>query len=78
MTPPKNTAFAYQEVYHYLVGLIEAANGTTEQKLPSLRQLALRLGVSVSTTKYAYALLVGHSASVAGGQYLRCRNVPWR
>jgi len=55
-TPPKD-AFAYQEVYHYLLGLIEAASGTTEQKLPSLRQLALRLGVSVSTTKYAYALL---------------------
>jgi DNA-binding transcriptional MocR family regulator len=57
LTPPKDTAFAYQEVYHYLVGLIEAASGMGEQKLPSLRQLALRLGVSVSTTKYAYALL---------------------
>lgn len=57
MTPPNDTAFAYQAVYHYLIGLIEAATGTTEQKLPSLRQLALRLGVSVSTTKYAYALL---------------------
>ncbi len=57
MTPPKDTAFAYQAVYHYLIGLIEAARGMDEQKLPSLRQLALRLGVSVSTTKYAYALL---------------------
>lgn len=57
MTTPPKDAFAYQEVYHYLLGLIEAASGTTEQKLPSLRQLALRLGVSVSTTKYAYALL---------------------
>lgn len=57
MTVRKDASFAYQEVYHYLVGLIDAASGTTEQKLPSLRQLALRLGVSVSTTKYAYALL---------------------
>ncbi|VVM84938.1 PLP-dependent aminotransferase family protein [Pseudomonas fluorescens] len=57
MTVRKDASFAYQTVYHYLLGLIEAASGTTEQKLPSLRQLALRLGVSVSTTKYAYALL---------------------
>ena len=57
MTVRKDASFAYQAVYHYIVGLIEAASGTTEQKLPSLRQLALRLGVSVSTTKYAYALL---------------------
>jgi DNA-binding transcriptional MocR family regulator len=57
LTPPKDPAFAYQAVYHYLLGLIEAASGMGEQKLPSLRQLALRLGVSVSTTKYAYALL---------------------
>jgi DNA-binding transcriptional MocR family regulator len=57
LTVRKDASFAYQTVYHYLLGLIEAASGTTEQKLPSLRQLALRLGVSVSTTKYAYALL---------------------
>jgi DNA-binding transcriptional MocR family regulator len=57
LTVRKDASFAYQAVYHYLLGLIEAARGTTEQKLPSLRQLALRLGVSVSTTKYAYALL---------------------
>ena len=57
MNPNKDSTFAYQAVYHYLLGLIEAASGMGEQKLPSLRQLALRLGVSVSTTKYAYALL---------------------
>ncbi|MFJ4246621.1 PLP-dependent aminotransferase family protein [Pseudomonas sp. NPDC089741] len=57
MTGHRDTSFAYQAVYHYLIGLIEAASGAGEQKLPSLRQLALRLGVSVSTTKYAYALL---------------------
>ncbi len=57
MPAPKDTAFAYQTAYHYLLGLVEAASGMGEHKLPSLRQLALRLGVSVSTTKYAYALL---------------------
>ncbi len=49
--------FAYQAVYRYLIELIEACPADGERKLPSLRQLALRLGVSVSTTKYAYALL---------------------
>jgi DNA-binding transcriptional MocR family regulator len=57
LTKHTDTSFAYQAVYHYLVGLIDAARGESEQKLPSLRELALRLGVSVSTTKYAYALL---------------------
>jgi len=57
MANPKDTAFAYQSVYRYLVELIEASSAQGEQKLPSLRQLAQRLGVSVSTTKYAYSLL---------------------
>ncbi len=57
MANPKDTAFAYQAVYRYLVELIEAGPAQSEQKLPSLRQLAQRLGVSVSTTKYAYSLL---------------------
>ncbi|WLH28329.1 aminotransferase-like domain-containing protein [Pseudomonas canadensis] len=57
MANPKDTAFAYQAVYRYLVELIEAGPVQSEQKLPSLRQLAQRLGVSVSTTKYAYSLL---------------------
>ena len=47
--------FAYQAVYRYVLELI--ASHRHEQRLPSLRQLAQRLGVSVSTTKYAYALL---------------------
>jgi DNA-binding transcriptional MocR family regulator len=51
------TPFAYQAVYRYLIELIETAPAQGGQKLPSLRQLAQRLGVSVSTTKYAYALL---------------------
>src|SRR5471032_3660503 len=57
MADRKDTGFAYQAVYRYLVELIEAAPALPAQKLPSLRQLAQRLGVSVSTTKYAYALL---------------------
>ncbi|WP_285419515.1 PLP-dependent aminotransferase family protein [Pseudomonas sp. efr-133-TYG-5] len=57
MNPSKDSTFTYQAVYRYLVELIEAASPEGEQKLPSLRQLAQRLNVSVSTTKYAYSLL---------------------
>ena len=57
MDTRKDVAFAYQAVYRYLTELIETANGPGELKLPSLRQLAQRLSVSVSTTKYAYSLL---------------------
>ncbi|AZE62262.1 MULTISPECIES: PLP-dependent aminotransferase family protein [Pseudomonas fluorescens group] len=57
MNSGKKDTFAYQAVYRYLIELIEACPADGERKLPSLRQLALRLGVSVSTTKYAYALL---------------------
>ncbi|MBK5533616.1 PLP-dependent aminotransferase family protein [Pseudomonas sp. TH08] len=57
MDTRKDAVFAYQAVYSYLVELIEAASPEGEQKLPSLRQLAQRLNVSVSTTKYAYSLL---------------------
>ncbi|ONH51443.1 DNA-binding transcriptional regulator, MocR family, contains an aminotransferase domain [Pseudomonas cedrina] len=57
MAKPKDTAFAYQAVYRYLVEWIEASPAQGDRRLPSLRQLAQRLGVSVSTTKYAYALL---------------------
>lgn len=57
MDTPKDAAFAYQAVYRYLVELIEASPARGDHKLPSLRQLAQRLGVSVSTTKYAYSLL---------------------
>ncbi|WP_263144167.1 PLP-dependent aminotransferase family protein [Pseudomonas alcaligenes] len=53
----EGAAFAYQAVYRYLVELIETGRPGSEQKLPSLRQLATRLNVSVSTVKYAYSLL---------------------
>ncbi|MDR9879207.1 PLP-dependent aminotransferase family protein [Pseudomonas allii] len=58
-------AFAYQAVYRYLVELIEAGPSQGERQLPSLRQLAQRLGVSVSTTKYAYSLLEDEGRIVA-------------
>lgn len=53
----KDSTFAYQVVYRYLIELIDSSATDGELKLPSLRQLADRLNVSVSTTKYAYALL---------------------
>ncbi len=57
MSASKETTFAYQAVYRYLIEWIETANPETELRLPSLRELAQRLNVSVSTTKYAYSLL---------------------
>lgn len=50
-------SYTYQAVYRYLLDRIEAAPCDVEQRLPSLRELARRLSVSVSSTKYAYALL---------------------
>lgn len=55
--PDSKPEYTYQAVYRYLLERIEAAPGDVEQRLPSLRELARRLGVSVSSTKYAYALL---------------------
>lgn len=53
----RQPSFAYQAVYRYLSQWIDNAASDQEQRLPSLRELALRLKVSLSTTKYAYALL---------------------
>lgn len=53
----RNTDFAYQAVYRYLVSLINDMQTDTRVKLPSLRQLAQRLNVSISTIQYAYSLL---------------------
>lgn len=49
--------FAYQAVYRYLMSLINEAEVHDQVKLPSLRQLAERLNVSISTIQYAYSLL---------------------
>ncbi|WP_295475459.1 PLP-dependent aminotransferase family protein [uncultured Pseudomonas sp.] len=49
--------FAYQTVYRYLVRLIDEMQTDSTLKMPSLRQLARRLRVSISTIQSAYGLL---------------------
>lgn len=51
------TDFAYQAVYRYIVRLVNEVQADSTRKLPSLRQLARRLRVSISTIQSAYALL---------------------
>ncbi|TDF82313.1 PLP-dependent aminotransferase family protein [Pseudomonas sp. H9] len=53
----KNSEFAYQAVYRYLGELIAQMPPGSYSKLPSLRDLAQRLNVSISTVQYAYSLL---------------------
>ncbi|MGY2223012.1 aminotransferase-like domain-containing protein [Pseudomonas gingeri] len=53
----KHSDFAYQSVYRYLVSLINEVETDARVKLPSLRHLAERLNVSISTIQYAYSLL---------------------
>ncbi|MDD2046776.1 PLP-dependent aminotransferase family protein [Pseudomonas putida] len=55
--PTKNSVFAYQAVYRYLVDLIAQMAPGSYNKLPSLRDLSQRLNVSISTIQYAYSLL---------------------
>lgn len=50
-------AYIYQATYHYLETLINQALPGTRQKLPSLRDLAQRLGISISTAQAAYSML---------------------
>jgi DNA-binding transcriptional MocR family regulator len=57
MKGPRETDFAYQAVYRYLTHLIGETASDARVRLPSLRQLAMRLNVSISTIQYAYALL---------------------
>lgn len=63
--------FAYQAVYRYMINLINEVSTDTRVKLPSLRQLAGRLNVSISTIQYAYSLLEkeGRVYSVAKSGY---------
>jgi DNA-binding transcriptional MocR family regulator len=51
------TDFAYQAVYRYIARLVNEVQADSTKKLPSLRQLARRLRVSISTIQSAYALL---------------------
>jgi DNA-binding transcriptional MocR family regulator len=53
----RETDFAYQAVYRYLTSLISEHATDARVRLPSLRQLAQRLNVSISTIQYAYSLL---------------------
>ncbi|MHC8305893.1 aminotransferase-like domain-containing protein [Pseudomonas sp. PB3P13] len=71
MKGPRETDFAYQAVYRYLTHLINEPGSDTQVRLPSLRQLADRLNVSISTIQYAYSLLEkeGRVFSVAKSGY---------
>jgi len=53
----KKTDFAYQMVYRYLLRLTNEVPTGSTVKLPSLRLLARRLRVSISTVQNAYSLL---------------------
>lgn len=67
----RQTDFAYQAVYRYLTNLISEVGTEARVKLPSLRHLAERLNVSISTIQYAYSLLEkeGRVYSVAKSGY---------
>ncbi|MGY2288346.1 aminotransferase-like domain-containing protein [Pseudomonas sp. SDO528_S397] len=67
----RQTDFAYQAVYRYVISLINEISTDVPVKLPSLRQLADRLSVSISTIQYAYSLLEkeGRVYSVAKSGY---------
>ncbi len=71
MSESRGSDFAYQAVYRYLTQLISEPGSEGAIRLPSLRQLAERLGVSISTIQYAYALLEkeGRVYSVAKSGY---------
>ncbi|MBT2298401.1 PLP-dependent aminotransferase family protein [Pseudomonas fluorescens] len=71
MKGPRETDFAYQAVYRYLITLINELGADARVRLPSLRQLAERLNVSISTIQYAYSLLEkeGRVYSVAKSGY---------
>ena len=71
MKGQRETDFAYQSVYRYLTCLISELVSDSRVRLPSLRELAGRLSVSISTIQYAYALLEkeGRVYSVAKSGY---------
>ncbi|MGY2258879.1 aminotransferase-like domain-containing protein [Pseudomonas sp. SDO55104_S430] len=71
MKGPRESDFAYQAVYRYLTSIIGESASDGHVRLPSLRQLAERLNVSISTIQYAYSLLEkeGRVYSVAKSGY---------
>jgi DNA-binding transcriptional MocR family regulator len=52
------TDFAYQMVYRYLLRLTNELSAGPAVRLPSLRLLARRLRVSISTVQNAYSLRI--------------------
>jgi DNA-binding transcriptional MocR family regulator len=76
------TDFAYQLVYRYLLRLINEVNSGPAVRLPSLRSLARRLRVSISTVQNAYSLLEkeGRICSVPKSGYYAlpspCHDIP--
>ncbi|WP_085632476.1 aminotransferase class I/II-fold pyridoxal phosphate-dependent enzyme [Pseudomonas sp. R16(2017)] len=71
MKARRETDFAYQAVYRYLTRLMAGCGPDESIRLPSLRQLADRLNVSISTIQCAYSLLEkeGRVYSVAKSGY---------
>ncbi|MFZ3282796.1 PLP-dependent aminotransferase family protein [Pseudomonas sp.] len=71
MKATRETDFVYQAVYRYLTQLISEVGRNSAVRLPSLRQLAERLNVSISTVQYAYSLLEkeGRVYSIAKSGY---------
>jgi DNA-binding transcriptional MocR family regulator len=71
MKGSRETDFAYQAVYRYLTTLINELGADARVRMPSLRQLADRLNVSISTIQYAYSLLEkeGRVYSIAKSGY---------
>ncbi|VVP69283.1 HTH-type transcriptional regulator NorG [Pseudomonas fluorescens] len=71
MKNARDTDFAYQAVYRYLTSVIGETATDARVRLPSLRHLAERLNVSISTIQYAYSLLEkeGRVYSVAKSGY---------
>lgn len=76
------TDFAYQLVYRYLLRLINELHSGPAVRLPSLRLLARRLRVSISTVQNAYSLLEreGRICSVPKSGYYAlphpCHDIP--
>lgn len=58
MKSARDNDFVYQAVYRYLTTLIDDAGGGAAVRMPSLRQLADRLNVSISTVQYAALLRI--------------------
>ena len=74
MKHEKLSRFAYQAVYRYLLELIAQMAPGSYCKLPSLRDVAQRLNVSISTVQYAYSLLEheGRVQPVPKSGYFAC------